>query len=231
VPLKETIKQTNLTEKSPDDNKKKKKGTSSLYPIANSSKSNADDFSNFVKIFSISRHTIELKFFKIPFAPPLNKNENIMGAIDENELLFGMTFDKLKLAFDKVNNMDPKLPFGMKSTILFVFDLSNFDTFYKIKTYYNELDKQFDIKHNNFRALIGNKKDKKRPFEDDEEQILSEFLQETGMKYYEITTKIIFNFEKFFETLFFELYGDYDEVFKTQYFKERLTQVLHFRQT
>jgi hypothetical protein len=154
-----------------------------------------------------------------------------MDSLDENEKLHRLKFDKVKLAIDKVNNQEPKLPFGMKSTLLFVFDLSNFDTFKKSQVYYEELDKQFDIPKNHFKALIGNKVDKKKPFTQEEKEIVVNFIHENNFKYYEITTKMIFNFEKFFEAMFFELYINYDDFFKSTYFQERFTHVLNFRQT
>jgi len=137
----------------------------------------------------------------------------------------------VKLAVDKVNHAEPKLPFGMKSTLLFVFDLSKFDTFKKIQIYYEELDRQFDIPKNHFKALIGNKVDKKRPFTHEEKEMVVNFINYHGFKYYEITTKMIFNFEKFFEAMFFELYINQDDFFRTQYFQERFTHILNCRQT
>ena len=154
-----------------------------------------------------------------------------MDNLEENEKLHRLKFDKVKHGVDKVNNLEPKMMFGMKSTLLFVFDLSKFDTFKKIQIYYEELDKQFDIPKNHFKALIGNKVDKKKPFSLEEKEMVVNFINNHNFKYYEITTKMLFNFEKFYEAMFFELYLNQDDFFKTQYFQERFTHILNFRQT
>ncbi len=194
-------------------------------------KKGANDFCNFVKVITVAKHVIELKFFRIPPASPILFNDKFMDNLEENERTHKLKFDKVKLGIDQVNNMNPKLPFGLKSTLIFVFDLSNFESFKKLQIYYEELDKQFDIARNHFRVLIGNKVDKKKPFNREQEELLNNFKIDNSLKYYEITTKMICNFEKLFETMFFELYMDCDDFFKSTYFQERFNHVLNFRQT
>ena len=46
------------------------------------------------------------------------------------------------------------------------------------------------------------------------------------MPYYEISTKIFFNFEKLFEKIFYDLLHNIDPYFNNKFFKEKLSNIL-----
>lgn len=207
------------------------KNTNNQKNLPEEKKKNPDDFQNFVKVITVAKHLIELKFFRIPHATPILYSDKFAENLDENEKLHKLKFDKVKLSVRKIGEMEPKLPHEMKTTLIFVFDLSRFDSFKKIQIYYEELDREFNLGKNHFKALVGNKVDKKKPFSDEEKKILYNFTKDKQLKYYEITTKMLYNFEKFFEAMFIDLFLDVDDFFKTTYFQERFTHVLNYRQT
>ena len=81
------------------------------------------------------------------------------------------------------------------------------------------------------KILIGNKVDLKNPFSNHEKQSLNSFLESTNIKYYEISSKLFFQFEIFFEKLFFCLFEKSNEQYETKYFKERFNNIMTLRQT
>ena len=52
-----------------------------------------------------------------------------------------------------------------------------------------------------------------------------------NMHYYEISTKNFFNFERFYERMFFDVFEKIDPVFQTNYFKERFRNIMILKPT
>ena len=122
----------------------------------------------------------------------------------------------------------------LENLFIFIFDLSDYNSFEKIMLYYNILAKKFHLDEENSGitgVLIGNKIDKKLLFDLNQQKKFSNFLRLSGLNYYEISTRPYFTFEKFFQTLFLDLYGEYREHFKSEEFKNKLNIILSSKPT
>lgn len=137
---------------------------------------------------------------------------------------------------------------NVKEVFLFCFDLSNYVSLEKLKIYYEELSNIFQF-DKAYKALLGNKLDKKRTMSNEDSEILTFFLARKmeenlildqtnlnkllvdNMPYYEISTKNFFNFERFYEKLFFDVFEKSDPEYQTNYFKERFRNIMVFKPT
>jgi hypothetical protein len=185
---------------------------------------------NFTKVLTISNFNLELKFFpispadNIEFADKINEEDE---ALREHKL----KFDNMKSELERIIMKQPTNPLAeVKFLFLFVIDLKNFESsFEKIRIYYDELNKYLNIEKQYFKAFIANKVDVKNINIPREE--LNQFLTSHSFNYYEISTKMFFNFEKFFEKLFFDVLESSNESFSTKYFKERFNYIMTLRPT
>ena len=111
---------------------------------------------------------------------------------------------------------------GIENLLIFMFDLSNYSTFEKIICYYKSFEKAFHLNNednNNIsNILIGNKMDIKINMNQEENETFHSFLSKTKMEYFECSTKPFFKFEKLIKDIFFNIYGNYREDFKSDYF-------------
>jgi hypothetical protein len=184
---------------------------------------------NFTKVLTISNFNIELKFFPISPAENLEFgdkiNEEDEAAIRDHK----MKFDNLKSEIEKVITRNPTRPFTeVRILFLFVIDLENFDkSFEKIKIYHDELNKIFNIGFQHHKALIGNKVDIKSLHID--RVGLNSWVQQEALIYYEISTKMFFNYEKLFEKMFFEIFEKGKPAFASHYFKERFNYIMTYK--
>ena len=112
---------------------------------------------------------------------------------------------------------------------LFCFDLSNKNTFNQIKVYHSQLYNQFNLKNNYHKILIGNKLDKKN-INNEYQNRINDFLKETSMKYFEISTFMFFNFENFFEKVFYQIFGSFENFSKNS-FKKNFHNILEQKST
>ena len=122
----------------------------------------------------------------------------------------------------------------IENLFVFIFDLSNFETFEAIMLYYSTIAKKFHLDEANSGisgVLIGNKIDKKLLFDLRQQKIFSTFLNKSGMNYYEISTRPYFTFEKFFEMLFIDLYGKFRSHFQSEEFNNKLNVILSSKPT
>ena len=127
-----------------------------------------------------------------------------------------------RLSFEGVRrDLNEKL--GMKDTIIvqdklngfntsvftlfvFLYDLSNFFSFETLIIYYSKIAKLYHLgEEDNFKAcIVGNKIDKKIFMEKEQENVFNEFLKNTHLKKFEISTKPYFLFDKFFVDFFIQ---------------------------
>jgi hypothetical protein len=185
---------------------------------------------NYTKVLNISNFNIELRFFDIPSAERVQFNDNLNEEMEEVEKNHKMKFDKVKNEVQKVILKSSKPYTEVKYVFLFVFDLSKYETFEKVKIYYEELNKNLRIDDQHFKALIGNKVDIKVPFKVKESNF-EKFVENNNFNYYEISTKMFFSFENFFQRIFFDLFEKVNEHFPTTYFKERFSHVMTLKPT
>ena len=131
---------------------------------------------------------------------------------------------------------------------MFCFDLSNHHSLEKLKIFYEELSLIFQFDQT-YKVLIGNKLDKKEALSNEDAEILNFFCSKKidenlilnqnninkllvdNMPYYEISTKNFFNFERFYEKLFFDLFEKTDPDFQTNYFKDMFKNIMNFKPT
>jgi hypothetical protein len=188
-------------------------------------------FMTYYKTLTISQFYMELKFLYVPPAEERSsdkKNEYNEELENKNDHM--MNFEKVKKTVESI------MMKGTKSSecnliFMFVFDLNDFNTFETVKNYYDELSKYINAYNNNCSVLVGNKVDSKNPFTEIEKKSLELFIETHSINYYEISSKLFFKFEPFFEKLFFNTYEKSNEQFSTKYFKERFHNIMSLKQT
>ena len=112
---------------------------------------------------------------------------------------------------------------------LFLYDMSNYLTFESIIKYYGRLEKKYNIseEYNMMACIIGNKKDKKTQFTDEQKKTINDFISKTNLKIYEISTKPFYNFAKFFTEFIIDNIGpSHENIFKYNNFEEELKNVI-----
>ena len=118
---------------------------------------------------------------------------------------------------------------GIENLFIFMFDLSNYSTFEKIMYYYKSFEKTFNLnseEKNISCILIGNKIDLKANMNQEENEVFQSFLSKTKMEYFECSTKPFFKFEQLIKKIFFNVYGNYRENFKSDYFINRFNLII-----
>jgi hypothetical protein len=185
----------------------------------------------YYKTLTISQFYMELKFFYVPPADERsNDRKNEYNEELENNKNHMLNFEKVKKTVESI------MMNGSKSSecnliFMFIVDLSDFNTFETVKVYHEELSKYINAYNNNHSVLIGNKVDMKNPFTDDEKKSLEMFIEVNAINYYEISSKLFFKFETFFEKLFFDTFEKSNEQFSTKYFRERFHNIMTLKQT
>jgi GTPase SAR1 family protein len=200
-------------------------------------KKKIENLTNFTKVFNIAKTYFELNFYNCPTAENLQFSDKI-NEDDDSERIHKMKFDKLKRYIKNELQKPRKLDMDVKILFLFVFDITNAKTLERIKVYYEELNKVYMFDNVNFsksktfyRVLVGNKIDLKVPYEEIDRDILDSLIAQTKVNHYEISGKLNFNFEKFFEKMFFNLFENDFDSFSTDYFKIRLNKLLFTTRT
>ena len=119
---------------------------------------------------------------------------------------------------------------GIENLFIFMFDLSKFSTFEKVMYYYKSFERTFHLnneeKNNISCILIGNKSDLKKNMNQEENETFQSFLSKTKMEYFECSTKPFFKFEKLIKNIFFNIYGNYRENFKSDFFINRFNLII-----
>jgi GTPase SAR1 family protein len=205
---------------------------------SNFQKNKSENLSNFTKIFNLAKVYFEMNFYNCPSAESIDFNDKV-NEEEEAETLYRMRLEKLKRFLKIEINKPNKNGMKIKYLLIFVYDITNKQSLKRLKVYYDEINKLFLIenqynKHhaNYFRVLLGNKIDLKIPYSDVDHTFLSDFIQEKKIKHYEISGKLNFNFDKFFEKMFFEVIGEgLNENINTDYFKNRFSKMLNSTRT
>ena len=176
------------------------------------------------KLFCVDLDKIILKIFYIPKA---EKRPSDYTPIDEDEEYelekeHNISFDGIKNDLNnKLSLKDTCIPqdklsdFNISIFTLFIFlyDMSNFYSFESLILYYSKIAKLFRFGEvENFKScIIGNKMDKKVAMETDQMAVFNEFLKNTNLKKFEISTKPYFFFNKFFSEFFFQMFSLFDQ--------------------
>ena len=163
------------------------------------------------KIFNVNKTKIVVKpFYILPgekidfnYNPEIDDSENEYDT-EYNVSFKGIKYDVKKIISNKKAIIEEEKLKGYKISIFNIFvllyDMSNFYTFNMILKYYKFLESTFELskKDNSIIFLIGNKKDKKALLDSDQVSSLNSFLKQTNFLFYEISTRLYYNFTKFF---------------------------------
>ena len=123
---------------------------------------------------------------------------------------------------------------SIRNLFIFVFDLSNYDSFLYLMPYYHSLNKYFSFNNeeNNISCiLIGNKLDKKIIFEQEEKKNLNDFIKKYKIPYYEISTRIFFPFDKTFEKILLYNLTQFESSFKNENVIRYMKQIFENKST
>lgn len=162
----------------------------------------------FTKVFSIGMNHISLNFFPIKEAEPLGYDHEAREEDEdfEFEKNYKISLKPTKKEIESFILQHPKNPKSqIEHLFLFCFDLKDYFTFEKIQIYFSEINKHFNVSSNYQMALIGNKLDQKLNMTQEEKEQFDSFISKIGIKYYEISSLMFFNFENFFENIFKDL--------------------------
>lgn len=188
-----------------------------------------DNLTNFTKIFRVEKNYFEMNCFLVPAAEKVGFSDNL-NEEDEVEKLHKMKFLNVKNFLQTVVQKPSKPNLAIRYIFFFMFDITAVETFDRIKVYYDEINKilkfEKNLLRNLFPVLIGNKIDLKYPYEAIDRGLLSAYIEEKNLRYYETSGKQYFNFEAFFEKLFFDLFESEFPAFQKESFKKFFKEIL-----
>ena len=177
---------------------------------------------NFTKIYQIGKKKLYLKFYSCLESIPLDVNYE--PDYDDKDYDFETNYRiTLKPMKNELENFIlQKSNFNVDHFFLLIFDLKDFNSFEKLEIIFDNINNHFGIQNYHF-ALIGNKIDAKMNFSNEEKEKLNNFIKKFNFKYYEISTKMFYNFDGFFFNLLEPVFNDFFE----SDFKEKINQILH----
>ena len=189
------------------------------------------DLMRFTKIFRMEINSIHVSFCPCPDAEILDYDYVPKDEDDEN-----YEFEKeFKISIRNINKSIKDIimrpPDDSRATIeilfLLCFDLSNFSSFENLVIYFSQINKNLNITKNDFKlALIGTKLDSKKPMKNEEKENFENFRKQLNLNYYEVSSLMFFNFEKFFEKLILDIYGDVFPFFQNEVYKNIFHNIL-----
>ena len=177
---------------------------------------------NFTKIYQIGKKKLYLKFFACLESIPLDASyEPDYDDKDYDfETNYRITLKPMKSELEKF--ILQKSNFNVDHFFLLVFDLKDFNSFEKLSIIFENINNHFGIQNYHF-ALIGNKIDAKVNFSNEEKEKLNNFIKNYNFKYFEISTKMFYNFDGFFFNLLEPVFTDFFE----SDFQQKINQILH----
>ena len=163
------------------------------------------ELKNFSLIYKIRMNYFEVRFF--PCIEAIHLDYDYESKEDDDELLelekqYKFSLRPLikeikEIILSPAENPNNQIEF----LFLLCFDLSNFDTFEKLLIYFKQVNRLLKISDNFKICLIGNKMDKKLPFNKEDKDKITKFKNDIKANYYEISTMMFYPFDKFFETI------------------------------
>lgn len=194
----------------------------------------------FKKIFTIEYSLIEfsVKIIKKPLPILISDTRNVIDELENTEKQHNLKFNTVKKDLSDVITETAKTNIDRNYKTIFVFlflyDLGNFDSFEKIKFYYEEICKFINLRESNnpnyeFVSLfVGNKIDLKISLPKQiKEEYVDRFFNSIPFKNYEISTASYFNIERFFKKIFTEVISStFDEDTNEVHFVNKLDDIL-----
>ena len=176
------------------------------------------------KLYCVNLNKIVIKIFCIPKAEKLPPDFIPRDDDEEYELEkeHNISFDGIRKDLnEKLGVKDTVIPneklngynISIFTLFVFLYDMSNFYTFESLILYYSRIAKIYRLNDEaNFKAcIIGNKKDKQVNMEKEQESVYNEFLKNTQLKKFEISTKPYFLFDNFFIDFFLECFSMFEQ--------------------
>ena len=176
------------------------------------------------KLYCVNLNKIVIKIFCIPKAEKLPPDFIPRDDDEEYELEkeHNISFDGIRKDLnEKLGVKDTVIPneklngynISIFTLFVFLYDMSNFYTFESLILYYSRIAKIYHLNDEaNFKAcIIGNKKDKQVNMEKEQESVYNEFLKNTQLKKFEISTKPYFLFDNFFIDFFLECFSMFEQ--------------------
>jgi hypothetical protein len=221
-------------------------GNEKEYKVFHKNKYLRDKLCSFKKIYTVEQFQIDFSCKITTKASPLLNSENktIVDELDSTEKAYNLKFNVVKKDAKEIvqetNNSNIEKGFD-KTLFCFVFmwDFSNFESFEKIKIYYEEMNKLFKLDSsegiNNLEIatiFIGNKIDAKLNINLKEDNPYENFFKQIPFNYYEISTANYFNFSKFFKSMFATYIAPrLNDACCSSYFNDKLNNILFMQKT
>ena len=136
-----------------------------------------------------------------------------------------MNIKKTIIEYDKINGYKMNVYY----IFIFLYDMSDYLSYENIIKYYTFLKNKYNFNNeeNFIYCVVGNKKDKKIIFNNEQNQAMNDFIYKNNLKHYEISTKPFFNFSKFFVELIKDNIGPlYEDLFNEKNFQKELSNVI-----
>ena len=136
-----------------------------------------------------------------------------------------MNIKKTIIEYDKINGYKMNVYY----IFIFLYDMSDYLSYENIIKYYTFLKNKYNFNNeeNFIYCVVGNKKDKKIIFNNEQNQAMNDFIYKNNLKHYEISTKPFFNFSKFFVELINDNIGPlYEDLFNEKNFQKELSNVI-----
>ena len=196
------------------------------------------------KIFNINNTKICIKPYYILSAEKIdfNYNPEIDDSENEYDTELNISFKGIKNDVKKIiSNKKPIIELeklknyriSICNIFIFLYDMSDFFTFDIVAKYFKYLENSLELSKmdNAIIFLIGNKKDKKVLLDLDQVNSLNTFLKE-NIPFYEISTRLYFNFTKFFiELILRALSIFHQDLLELDKFKLALEKIANNKQT
>lgn len=190
------------------------------------------EITSFAKVYTVNNIYMEVKPYIVSKAKPILHSTNYHHEELENQdTAHRLNFDPVKEDLNEIFSSESPAD-EVYHLLLFVYDLTNFDSYLKAKAYYEMISSSMnlEVRSDVIVAFIANKVDAKKRMSAEEKVHYSSFFIENGFSPFEVSTLTFFNFERLFERLFLQLF-DFKEEFQTQFFKEKFSNVLFLRHT
>ena len=183
---------------------------------------------NFTKVYKINMNSLEIHFYPCIEAQPLPDDYEFKEDDEfyEFEKEYKLTIKPLIREIEHIivkpsENINSQLEF----LFLFCFDLSNIKSFERLLLYFGLIEKHFKLSNNFKIVLVGNKVDKKVPMNNEQKDGIDNLISQLNTKYYEISSLMFFPFEKFFENLLFDYFGELP-LLSSEYSKKFVHEIL-----
>ena len=187
------------------------------------------------------RKTILVEFTQIDIVSHIIRKPQIKRENEDNQFKEYLNFQRTKTHLSSILSDTTKANILKECKTIFVFcflyDYSNYDSFEKMKIYYNELSNSFKFQTDaeNYCSIglfLGNKIDSKQVLPEDLQNNYINFFNDQSFFNLDISTASYYSFEKFFKQFFDKcLKNTLDEQVRTKEFEEKFDSILFSQKT